>query len=171
MIKIEIKNRFTGKIIFEFSKENNTIKDTVEEAVKNKISLNGASLDRASLNGASLYGASLDRASLNNASLNGASLDGASLNRASLYGASLDRASLNNASLIGASLDKRYISITRIGSSNRMTTYCFDDDVIWCGCFKGTLQEFENKVNETHKDNELYLKQYLGAINYIKSLK
>ena len=186
MIKIEIKNRFTGKIIFEFSKENNTIKDTVEEAVKNKISLNGASLDGASLDhaslyGASLYGASLDRASLYGASLIGASLDrasliGASLDRASLNGASLDRASLigaslDGASLIGASLDKRYISITRIGSSNRMTTYCFDDDVIWCGCFKGTLQEFENKVNETHKDNELYLKQYLGAINYIKSLK
>ena len=156
MIKIEIKNRFTGKIIFEFSKENNTIKDTVEEAVKNKISLYGASLDGASLDRASLIGASLDRASLN----------GASLDRASLIGASLD-----GASLIGASLDKRYISITRIGSSNRMTTYCFDDDIIWCGCFKGTLQEFEDKVNITHKDNELYLKQYLGAINYIKSLK
>ena len=191
MIKIQIKNRFTGKIIFEFSKENNTIKDTVEEAVKNKISLDGASLDgalldgaslnsaslnRASLDNASLYDASLIGASLNNASLNRASLIGASLFGASLYGASLNNASLIGASLIGASLnnaslDKRYISITRIGSSNRMTTYCFDDDVIWCGCFKGTLQEFENKVNETHKNNELYLKQYLGAINYIKSLK
>ena len=166
MIKIEIKNRFTGKIIFEFTKENNTIKDTVEEAVKNKISLNGASLDGASLNYASLNDASLNRASLIGASLIGASLIGASLN-----GASLNYASLNGASLNYASLDKRYLSITRIGSSNRMTTYCFDDDVIWCGCFKGTLQEFEDKVNITHKDNELYLKQYLGAINYIKSLK
>lgn len=52
-----------------------------------------------------------------------------------------------------------------------MTTYCFNDDIIWCGCFKGTLQEFENKVNETHKNNEQFLKEYLGAINYIKFLK
>lgn len=116
MIKIEIKNRFTGNVIFEYEKENNSIKCTVEEAVRQEKSLDYASLDYASL-------------------------------------------------------DKRYISITRIGSSNRMTTYCFDDDIVWCGCFKGTLQEFENKVNETHKANDVYLKQYLGAINYIKSLK
>jgi len=36
MIKIEIKNRWTGSIIFEYSKENNTIKETLLEAVKNK---------------------------------------------------------------------------------------------------------------------------------------
>ena len=123
MEKIEIKNRFTGKIIFEFSKENNTIKDTVKEYIKKEL-ISGKTY-----------------------------------------------ADLRSANLRYADLDKRYISITRIGSSNRMTTYCFDDDIIWCGCFKGTLQEFENKVNETHKNNALYLKQYLGAINYIKSLK
>ena len=52
-----------------------------------------------------------------------------------------------------------------------MTTYCFEDDIIWCGCFKGSLQDFENKVNETHVNNPQYLKEYLGAINYLKSLK
>jgi hypothetical protein len=52
-----------------------------------------------------------------------------------------------------------------------MTTYCFDDDIIWCGCFKGNLEEFEAQVKETHKDNEQYLKEYLGFINYIKSLR
>ena len=52
-----------------------------------------------------------------------------------------------------------------------MTTYCFEDDIIWCGCFKGSLQEFENKVNKTHVNNHKYLKEYLGAINYLKSLK
>ena len=33
MTKIEIKNRWTGSILFEYSKENNTIKETVIEAV------------------------------------------------------------------------------------------------------------------------------------------
>ena len=80
-VKIEIKS-ILGNVLFEYSKENNTIKDTVEEAVRRGISLNGASL----------YGASLDGASLDGASLNGASLDGASLYRASLYRASLYRA-------------------------------------------------------------------------------
>ena len=106
--KIEIKSIW-GEVLFSFEKENNTIKDTVEEAVKqgaslNGASLNGASLDGASLDGASLYRASLDGASLDGASLDGASLDGASLNGASLNGASLYRASLNGASLNGASL-------------------------------------------------------------------
>jgi hypothetical protein len=52
-----------------------------------------------------------------------------------------------------------------------MTTYCFDDDIIWCGCLRGTLEEFETQVLETHKDNEQYLKEYTGFINYVKSLK
>jgi len=50
MIKIEIKNRFTGSVIFEYTKENNTIKDTIEEAVRVGASLDGASLDGANLN-------------------------------------------------------------------------------------------------------------------------
>ena len=109
-VKIEINSIF-GNVLFEYSKDNNTIKDTVEEAVRRGISLDmasldGASLNGASLNGASLNGASLNRASLDGASLNGASLNRASLNRASLYGASLNRASLYGASLNGASLDR-----------------------------------------------------------------
>ena len=60
-IKIQIKSVF-GNVLFEYEKENNTIKDTVEEAVRRKVSLDGASLD----------GASLNRASLNRASLYGA---------------------------------------------------------------------------------------------------
>ena len=52
-----------------------------------------------------------------------------------------------------------------------MTTYCFEDDMVWCGCFEGTLEEFEKKVNETHETNPQYLKEYLGFINYLKALK
>jgi len=52
-----------------------------------------------------------------------------------------------------------------------MTTYCFEDDIIWCGCFKGNLEEFEAKCKITHASNEQYLKEYLGFINYLKSLK
>jgi hypothetical protein len=79
-------------------------------------------------------------------------------------------ANLSYAYLSDADLDKRYISISCLGSSKRMTTYCFEDDFIWCGCFTGNLKEFENEVNKTHKDNEQYLKEYLGFINYIKGL-
>jgi hypothetical protein len=63
-MKIEIKNRFNYEIIL--CGEYESIKDALE---KNRASLDGASLYRASLNGASLDGASLDRASLYGASL------------------------------------------------------------------------------------------------------
>ena len=54
MNKIEIKNKWTGSILFEYEKENNTLKDTVEQAVKE-----GADLERANLEGADLGGANL----------------------------------------------------------------------------------------------------------------
>jgi hypothetical protein len=97
-IKIQIKSVF-GDVLFEYEKENNTIKDTVEEAVRQKASLDGASLNGASLDGASLDGASLDGASLYGASLDGANLYGANLYGANLYGASLYGANLNRANL------------------------------------------------------------------------
>ena len=98
MIKIQIKSIW-GDILFEHAKENNTIKDTLEEAVRQ-----GASLDSASLYGANLYGANLYGANLNGANLYGANLNGASLEGANLYGANLNGASLNGANLNGASL-------------------------------------------------------------------
>lgn len=45
-IKIEIKHWATGKVLFEFEKENNTLRDTIVEA---------------NLYGADLYGANLLR--------------------------------------------------------------------------------------------------------------
>lgn len=51
-IKIEIKNRRTGKILFEYEKENNTIKDTLLEAIKSSADLSGAYLRGADLRGA-----------------------------------------------------------------------------------------------------------------------
>ena len=84
--------------------------------------------------------------------------------------ADLRSANLRYANLSYAKTDKRYIQIGCIGSSKRVTTYCFEDDEITCGCFKGTLKEFEKQVKETHKDNKQYLNEYLGAIKYIKSI-
>ena len=56
-VKIEIKNRWTGSVLFEYEKENNTIKDTVEKAVEVRANLRGANLARANLEGADLVGA------------------------------------------------------------------------------------------------------------------
>ena len=51
-IKIEIKNRWTGNILFEYSKENNTVLETLLEAIKGDADLRGADLRGADLRGA-----------------------------------------------------------------------------------------------------------------------
>jgi len=53
-MKIEIKNRFTGDVIFTHECENNTIKITVEEAVKSDANLWNANLSDANLRNANL---------------------------------------------------------------------------------------------------------------------
>ena len=98
-IKIEIKNRWTGNILFEYLSENNTIKKTVSEAIKSE-----ANLRRANLRGADLCGADLRGADLCGADLCGADLRRANLRRANLCGADLYGADLCGADLCGANL-------------------------------------------------------------------
>ena len=82
------------------------------------------------------------------------------------------RANLSSADLRSAKTDKRYIQVSCIGSRKDMTTYCFEDDLIICGCFKGTLKEFKEKVLETYPDKKSqYHKEYLGFIKYLEGLK
>ena len=51
-----------------------------------------------------------------------------------------------------------YATISNFGSQNRTTTFqmCKDDIVrVKCGCFWGAINEFRNKVKETHKNSYL----------------
>ena len=71
--KIEIKS-YSEKLLFEFEKENNSIKDTIIEAVIQGAYLQGANLQGADLQGANLRGADLQRANLWGANLQEADL-------------------------------------------------------------------------------------------------
>jgi hypothetical protein len=106
--KIQIKSIW-GSVLFEFEKEDNSIKKTLEEAVINRADLRGAYLrgaylQRADLQGAYLRGAYLRGAYLQRADLQGAYLRGADLQRADLQGADLQGADLQGADLQGADL-------------------------------------------------------------------
>jgi len=98
-VKIEIKHWITGSVLFEFEKENNTVKDTIIEAISKRADLQGANL-----RGANLHRADLHRANLQGADLRGANLQGADLHRANLQGADLRGANLQGADLHGADL-------------------------------------------------------------------
>lgn len=58
-IKIEIRNRWTGSVVFECTKEGNTITETVLDAIRRGANLSDADLSDANLRGANLFGANL----------------------------------------------------------------------------------------------------------------
>ena len=109
MIKIQSKSIW-GSVLFEYEKENNTIKDTLLEALKKDANLRGADLRGADLSGANLGGADLSGADLRGADLRGANLSGADLSGANLGGADLSCADLSCADLRGADLSCAYLS-------------------------------------------------------------
>ena len=145
-IKIEIKS-ILGNVLFECSKEDNSLKNTLKEAVRKGANLGGANLGGANLGGANLDGAYLRGAYLRGANLRGANLDGAGkLN------------SIDDILIVGP-----------IGSRSAYTQIYRTDNGVYvkCGCFFGTLAEFADKVYKTHAGNK-YESDYNALIEYAK---
>ena len=158
-MKFDILNRFTGAV--QFTAEIDCKED---ESTSIKIGL--------AVKWAVKTSADLRSADLRYANLSYADLSSANLRYADLRSADLSSANLSSADLRSAKTDKRYIQVSCIGSRKDMTTYCFEDDLIICGCFKGTLKEFKEKVLETYPDKKSqYHKEYLGFIKYLEGLK
>lgn len=103
-IKIEIRNRWTGSVVFEYTKEGNTITETVLDAIRRGADLRCADLCDANLRGSNLRCANLCDADLRDADLRGANLCGADLYGADLCDANLRDADLCNADLRSANL-------------------------------------------------------------------
>ena len=64
-----------------------------------------------------------------------------------------------------------YCTINGFGSQNRTTTFFRlkdkNDIGVKCGCFCGTLEEFREKIKETHKDSYL-AEEYLDIANLME---
>ena len=112
MNKIEIKDT-NGNVIFIYEKENNTIKDTIEEAVKNGVSLANADLKDTDLRGANLSGANLSHAYFKWTNLSDANLSGSDLSNAIF-----NKANISNADLRGANLSCAHLSHADISNTN-----------------------------------------------------
>lgn len=108
-MKIEIKNRYTGEVIFEHTAEPNNFKLTVEAAGDV-----GASLSMADLRGAYLVGADLRNIDFQEADLSGsdlflANLVGADMRDTCLRNAYMHMANLSGADLSGADLSGAWL--------------------------------------------------------------
>ena len=137
MTKIEIKTMW-GEVIFTHEKENNTVKDILQEAVRSGADLYGANLRGANLYGADLYGADLRGADL---------------------GEEWGKLEKNTDIFIAGPLGSR---------SGYTTFFHTDKGIfVRCGCFRGTLNEFVAKVKYTHNDNE-HARNYLAIVEFVK---
>ena len=162
-IKIEFAS-WACKAALEIEAGN--IKEAVEKAVKD-----GANLDGANLRCANLDGANLRCANLRCANLYGANLDDANLYGANLYGANLDGAKHNNKELWKP---RPVLQLGCCGSVGRSTLVMFYADksepMIFCGCFSGTIEEFEAKIHEQH-GGTFHEYEYMAMVDHIKSLR
>ena len=156
-IKIEIKSVF-GKVLFALEKENNTIKDTIEEAVRNN-----ANLEYANLINANLKNANLENANLYNANLINANLEYANLINANLY-----NVNLYNANLINAKNKENAILPIFCKWS-----YGIKGDLIVIGCKQKTIEEWDiwfnsNEEYSTSRGTDEF-KQIEAIYNALKS--
>ena len=144
-MKFQIKHRYDGSVLFEA--ETGSLKACLELATKSN----------ADLRFADFYNAKLCNANLGHAWLENANLE---------------NAKLVNARLVSARyLNKKFVQVAGIGSENRTTLYCIDDNKVWCGCFRGTLEELRAKVQNTHKNNPKYKAEYKAAIKFFETVK
>ena len=144
MIKIEIKSIF-GTVLYTHESENNTVKETVEQA-----NLVGANLVGANLHGANLEGANLEGAKLVGANLNGANLNGAKLNGAKLEGANLYGANLYGANLYGANLERANLYGANLPIYQKWSiTHSHDYKTIYIGCKSNTIEGWDSFFNST----------------------
>jgi hypothetical protein len=191
--KIEIKTVF-GQVLFEFEKENNSIKDTLSEAVKNRANLRCADLRRANLGGADLHSATLGGADLSDADLSGANLrcadlSGVDLRNADLSGVDLHSADLRRANLNG--VDLRGVDLSGAKNIPYIPTYLPEGEFIaWkklpnglivklkiledskrsratgdkCRCDKCLVLEFQNKDGSKSKETTYTSHKYAVCV-------
>ena len=163
-MKLSILSRFNASILFEYEAEENSLKITLQVAVKTGANLygadlyganlyganlDGADLRGADLRGANLRGADLDGADLRGADLRGANLYGADLYGANLRGADLDGADLRGANLRGADLDGEKLTKTPLQLNNLKWFVLISDKYLRIGCQRFTIEEWKNFDDET----------------------
>lgn len=68
------------------------------------------------------------------------------------------------------------VSVSGIGSHSRKTKYYIDRDLVLCGRFDGTLEEFKEKVTRTYGNGWLpvhkrYYAEYMAAIEFFEKCR
>ena len=146
-MKIEIKNRYTNEVIYSCEAE--TIKESIEKAVK----------ENANLENADLRNADLRNAYLINANLKNANLENAYLRNAYLRNANLENADLENAENLDKTIKLPMLCKWSHGITN--------SNLIHIGCEKKTIAEWDLFFNS---DEKLSTKRGTQELKQIQAL-
>ena len=156
-MNIQIKSRFSAEVLFEHDCENNSIRLTLELAIKSR-----ANLSRAYLSRAYLSRADLSYANLSGTDLSYANLSGTDLSYANLSGANLK----NKEKLVGK---RPVLQIGPIGSRcDYFVAYITDKGLRFdAGCQRQITREvFEARLAERHGEND-HAAEYRAALALI----
>ena len=151
------------------------------EAQGQRADLHGADLAGANLRSVNLrdHGADLSRAilykvDLRNADLRYADLMSTDLRDANLTGANLTGANLRSANLSSADLgDVKVIQLGPLGSRHDylvVKQFADGSTEAMTGCFRGSLQELETVMQQTHAEHPQYLVEYTAALAYCRAV-
>ena len=171
-MKFEIKQRFTGAVLFSLECEG--FKVCVEAAVKAKTNMSHSNLRNSDLSGADLSGADLSYSDLRGSDLSGADLSGAylrnsNLRNSDLSGADLSYSDLSYSNLRGADLRGSAI-VAHIGQPDGWHAYTYFDTKlneqrVQVGCQNKTLAEGREYC--ANKENR---REVLAALDYAEAI-
>ena len=176
MSKIEIKNIFC-KVIFEWESEDNTIKNTVQEAIKQSADLKYADLRFADLRSSDLSFADLRFANLSSADLSHANLSSVDLSFVDLRSSNLSSADLTYANLRHTNLKYANLSSANLLSAKNKDlcflpicckwNICIIGEKIKIGCEEKTITEWDFWFAS---DNELETKRNSEEFKQIEAM-
>jgi len=147
MKKIEIKHKFTNEVLFSHECENNTIKITLELAVKSSSNLSYSDLRGSDLRGSDLSGSNLSNSNLSNSNLS----------YSDLRGSDLSNSDLRRSNLRGSDLSGSNLSNSNLSNSEKVPIFCkwshgiTNGNLIHVGCKKRTIEEWDKFFSSDEK--------------------
>ena len=135
--------------------------------------LMGAYLSNANLSDSDLSYVYLSNANLSDSDLRYSDFSNADLRGVDFSGSDLTGVDLTNTNFYLTNLYKckgDFVGIENIGSRNDTTHYFYKSDRVICGCFSGTMEEFEEKVKKSYAKDDKEYREYIVAIRTLKEL-
>jgi hypothetical protein len=159
----EIKNRWTGKVLFEYKSENNTIKETVKELLKE---YSGKTIKDIDLSNMNLSGISFDNSRFDNSSFYNSSFYNSRFYNSSFYNSRFDNSRFYNSSFYNSRFDNSSFYNSRFDNS-RFDNSSFDNSSFYNSRFDNSRfynSRFDNSRFDNSSKNSILKYKHIWQI-------